>query len=147
MISNEELVAALRRLDPRDWEVLDLSLRRRVPDEALAKIFDAEPAEVARRRATAIENLADALGVQRGEDLGAVLKALLDPDTWEAAEDGKGDDGWQAFSDPAAASSDPLPPAEPDVKPAELKTSEAARLFRLTPAPDPLLEPLPVDGE
>jgi hypothetical protein len=127
--------------------VLDLSLRRRVPDEALAKIFDAEPAEVARRRATAIENLADALGVQRGEDLGAVLKALLDADTWEAAEDGKGDDGWQAFSDPSAASSDPLPPAEPDVKPTELKTSEAARLFRLTPAPDPLLEPLPVDGE
>jgi hypothetical protein len=147
MISGEELVAALRRLDPRDWEVLDLSLRRRVPDEALAKIFDAEPAEVARRRATAIENLADALGVQRGEDLGAVLKALLDADTWEAAEDGKGDDGWQAFSDPSAASGDPLPPPEPDVKPAELKTSEAARLFRLTPAPDPLLEPLPVEGE
>ncbi len=147
MISSEELVAALRRLDPRDWEVLDLSLRRRVPDEALAKIFDAESAEVARRRATAIENLADAMGVQRGEDLGAVLKALLDAETWEAAEDGKGGDGWQAFSDPSAASSDPLPPAEPDVKPKELKTSEAARLFRLTPAPDPLLEPLPVEEQ
>jgi hypothetical protein len=159
MISGEELAAALGRLDPRDWEVLDLSLRRRVPDEALAKIFGAEPAEVARRRATAIENLADALGIQRGEDLGAVLKALLETETWEKAANGK--DGWQAFADPAAASADPLPPpeAEPEAEPAaepppprplgrergEQKTSEAARLFRLTPAPDPLMEPLPVD--
>jgi hypothetical protein len=144
MIDGEELAAALRRLDPRDWEVLDLSLRRRVPDEALAKIFGSEPAEVARRRAAAIENLADALGVQRGEDLGAVLKALLDADTWKGAENDGGEDGWQAFSDPAAASNDPLPPAEPEAAP-ELKTSEVARLFRLTPAPDPLApEPLPV---
>jgi hypothetical protein len=160
MISGEELAAALGRLDPRDWEVLDLSLRRRVPDEALAKIFGAEPAEVARRRATAIENLADALGIQRGEDLGAVLKALLETETWEKAANGK--DGWQAFADPAAASADPLPPPEPEPEqpttppreigrparePREQKTSEAARLFRLTPAPDPLLEPLPVQEE
>jgi hypothetical protein len=162
MISGEELAAALGRLDPRDWEVLDLSLRRRVPDEALAKIFGAEPAEVARRRATAIENLADALGIQRGEDLGAVLKALLENETWEKAANGK--DGWQAFADPAAAAADPLPPPEPEPEPEkppapphdigrppreprEQKTSEAARLFRLTPAPDPLLEPLPVQEE
>ena len=143
MISDQQLAEALRRLDPRDWEVLDLSLRRRVPDEALAKIFEAEPSEVARRRASAIENLADVLGVQRGEDLGAVLKALLDADTWETAEGGAGD-GWQAFSDPAAAAKDPLPPAEEEPEPPELKTSEAARLFRLTPAPDPLApEPEP----
>jgi hypothetical protein len=163
MISGEELAAALGRLDPRDWEVLDLSLRRRVPDEALAKIFGAEPAEVARRRATAIENLAAALGIQRGEDLGAVLKALLETETWERAANGK--DGWQAFADPAAAAADPLPPPEPEPErpaqpptpppeigrparePREQKTSEAARLFRLTPAPDPLLEPLPVQEE
>src|SRR5215210_5585158 len=109
MISDQQLAEALRRLDPRDWEVLDLSLRRRVPDEALAKVFEAEPAEVARRRAAAIENLADALGVQRGEDLGAVLKALLDAHTWEAAEEGEGDGSEEAFSDPVAASRDPIP--------------------------------------
>ena len=96
MIDQDQLSSALKRLDPRDWEVLDLSLRRRVPDEALARIFDVEPQSVARRRASAVENLAEELGVQRGEDLGAVLKALLDTETWEAAEG----EGWQAFAGP-----------------------------------------------
>jgi hypothetical protein len=94
VIDQEQLANALKRLDPRDWEVLDLSLRRRVPDEALARIFDIEPQAVARRRASAVEHLAEELGVKRGEDLGAVLKALLDSDTWESAEA----EGWQAFS-------------------------------------------------
>ena len=86
MIPPEQLTAALVRLDPRDWEVLDLSLRRRVPDSALADVLDVDEREVARRRAAAIEKLADDMGVQRGYDLGEVLKALLDVGTWEAAE-------------------------------------------------------------
>jgi hypothetical protein len=86
VIPPEQLTAALVRLDPRDWEVLDLSLRRRVPDNALADVLDVDEREVARRRAAAIEKLADDLGVQRGYDLGTVLKALLDAGTWEAAE-------------------------------------------------------------
>jgi L,D-transpeptidase-like protein len=94
MIDQNQLATALRRLDPRDWEVLDLSLRRRVPDEALARIFEVEPHDVARRRAAAVENLAEELGIQRGEDLGAVLKALLDTGTWETAES----DSWEAFA-------------------------------------------------
>jgi hypothetical protein len=107
VIDQEQLSEALRRLDPRDWEVLDLSLRRRVPDEALARIFDAEPQDVARRRASAIEHLAEELGVQRGEDLGAVLKALLDAGTWESAQI----EGWEAFAqrdptDPRRSGSD-----------------------------------------
>ncbi|HYP48178.1 MAG TPA: hypothetical protein VEQ61_06030, partial [Thermoleophilaceae bacterium] len=72
-------------MDARDAELLTLSLRRRVPDEALARVFDCEPGEIARRRAGAIERLADQLGVQRGEELGAVLKALLEPHNWAAA--------------------------------------------------------------
>jgi hypothetical protein len=144
VIDQEQLSSALRRLDPRDWEVLDLSLRRRVPDEALARLFDGEPQEVARRRAAAIERLAEELGVQRGEDLGAVLKALLDAETWESAQI----EGWQAF-----AERDPVPPGpaadegegsedeedEPEDTQEEpqLKTSETSRLFRLTPAPPP----------
>jgi L,D-transpeptidase catalytic domain len=86
VIPPEQLTAALVRLDPRDWEVLDLSLRRRVPDSALADVLDVDEREVARRRAAAIEKLADDIGVQRGHDLGEVLKALLDVGTWEAAE-------------------------------------------------------------
>ena len=38
MIDRQQLVAALERLDPREREVLDLSLRRRVPDEDLASV-------------------------------------------------------------------------------------------------------------
>ena len=51
MISPEQLAEALQRLDPRDRELLSLSLHRRVPDEALARMYDYEPAEVSRRRA------------------------------------------------------------------------------------------------
>jgi hypothetical protein len=84
VIPPEQLAGALERLDPRDRELLALSLRRRVPDEALARVYDVVPQEVARRRAAAIERLADELGAQRGEDLGAVLQALLDEGSWRA---------------------------------------------------------------
>ncbi len=82
VIPPEQLAGALERLDPRERELLALSLRRRVPDDALARVYDVDPHEVARRRAGAIERLADELGAQRGEDLGAVLQALLDEGTW-----------------------------------------------------------------
>ena len=84
VIPPEQLAGALERLDPRERELLALSLRRRVPDEALARVYDVVPQEVARRRAAAIERLADELGAQRGEDLGAVLQALLDEGSWNA---------------------------------------------------------------
>jgi len=84
VIPPEQLAGALGRLDPRERELLALSLRRRVPDEALARVYDVLPQEVARRRAAAIERLADELGAQRGEDLGAVLQALLDEGSWRA---------------------------------------------------------------
>ena len=85
MIRPEQLVQALERIHPRDRELLSLSLRRRVPDEALARLYECESTEVARRRARAIEQLADEMELQRGEDLGAVLKALLEPETWSMA--------------------------------------------------------------
>ena len=90
MIEPEQLSGALERLDPRERELLALSLRRRVPDEALARVYDVDAHEVARRRAGAIERLADELGAQRGEDLGVVLQALLDEGTWSAAEVAEG---------------------------------------------------------
>jgi hypothetical protein len=87
VIPPEQLAGALERLDPRERELLALSLRRRVPDEALARVYDVVPQEVARRRAAAIERLADELGAQRGEDLGAVLQALLDEGSWTASQE------------------------------------------------------------
>jgi len=87
VIEPEQLADALERLDPRERELLALSLRRRVPDDALARVYNVDSQEVARRRAGAIERLANELGAQRGEDLGAVLQALLDEGAWSAAEE------------------------------------------------------------
>jgi len=69
MIDRTQLSQALARLDPRDREVLDYSLRRHVPDGDLAAVFGCGASEVARMRAGAVERLADDLGVQRGTDL------------------------------------------------------------------------------
>jgi hypothetical protein len=79
MISAEQLSAALECLDPRDAEVLSLSLGRRVPDESLARMFGVDPAEIARRRTVAITRLADQLGLQDGPELGRVLESLSEP--------------------------------------------------------------------
>ena len=86
MIDSEQIAGALERLEPHDREVLYLSLHRRVPDEALGKLYDCPPAGVARRRAAAIERLGEQLDVRRGDDLGVVLTALLEPDTWAVLE-------------------------------------------------------------
>jgi hypothetical protein len=115
MIPPEQLVAALERLDPRDLEVLDLSLRRHVPDDALASVMSWAPSEVARRRAAAIEHLANDLGVERGEDLGLVLKKLLDPETWTAVDETR----WPAAATepPAEEAQAPQPTAAPAEQP------------------------------
>ena len=123
MISPEQLAEALQRLDPRDRELLSLSLHRRVPDEALARMYQYETSEVSRRRAAAIERLADDLRVQRGEDLGSVLKALLEPGTWSGIESSPGREFEQSGPRPAARAArgnqavqpahDPDPPPAP----------------------------------
>jgi hypothetical protein len=113
VIPPEQLAGALERLDPRERELLALSLRRRVPDEALARVYDVVPQEVARRRAAAIERLADELGAQRGEDLGAVLQALLDEGSWRATVTlGNGDATVEAEGEPDVAAEVPEVAAE-----------------------------------
>jgi L,D-transpeptidase catalytic domain len=112
VIPPEQLTGALERLDPRERELLALSLRRRVPDEALARVYDVVPQEVARRRAAAIERLADELGAQRGEDLGAVLQALLDEGSWSAAEGSDNGEAQLEREPEAEAESEEEPDAE-----------------------------------
>lgn len=102
MIEREQLADALSALDARDREVLDYSLRRRVPDEDLSSVFGVEPSEVARMRAGAVERLSAELGVQRGEDLGHMLKLLLETPTWDLL--------------PAAAAPPPPPARAPDAE-------------------------------
>jgi hypothetical protein len=128
VIPPEQLAGALERLDPRERELLALSLRRRVPDDALARVYDVGTQEVARRRAAAIESLADELGAQRGEDLGAVLQALLDESAWRAAEpsgNGEGAEGAVAEAEGAVAEAEDAVAEEEDV-PAEAEGGLAA---------------------
>src|SRR3954463_7698212 len=104
MIPPEQLVAAPQRPHPRGLQGVALSPRPRAPPEALADVMGWAPAEVARRRAAAIEHLADDLHVERGEDLGRVLKALLQPETWTSVDESR----W-----PAARTAAPAEPAKP----------------------------------
>jgi L,D-transpeptidase catalytic domain len=138
VIEPGQLAGALERLDPRERELLALSLRRRVPDDALARVYDVDSQEVARRRAGAIERLADELGAQRGEDLGAVLQALLDEGTWTAAELKL--DGDRA--EPAADDPEPEPEVEPDPEPEVEPDPEA----EVEPEPEPEPEPESSNG-
>jgi L,D-transpeptidase catalytic domain len=111
VIDRQQLAEALAGLDPRDREVLDYSLRRRVPDEDLAALFQTSTADVARMRATSVERLSVALGVERGADLGHMLKELLDESMW-------------ALVTEAGPSGDEIPAPAPPPAPAEAAEPE-----------------------
>ena len=129
MIRPEQLAEALDRIAPRDRELLSLSLRRRVPDEALGRLYECSPSQVARLRARAIESLADEMDLQRGEDLGAVLKALLEPDTWTQAAASAGEE-FAAGGGRSRLAAVPVPQEDPDV---EVSPPPP----QLAPVPDP----------
>jgi hypothetical protein len=144
VIPPEQLAGALERLDPRERELLALSLRRRVPDDALARVYDVDAHEVARRRAGAIERLADELGAQRGEDLGAVLQALLDEGTWtELDPDSANGEPPLAEGAPAAGNGDGHPAEEPR----EVHDTESAGEHERAPAEEPETQVGPVTVE
>jgi L,D-transpeptidase catalytic domain len=157
VIRPEQLAVALDRIDPRDRELLSLSLRRRVPDEALARLYECETSEVARRRARAIERLADEMELQRGEDLGAVLKALLEPNTWSSAAAAPGEEfavgggGMRLAAVPAPGAPEPtglpalapVPSAEEEPEPAAAEPGEPAQTAAAAEEPAPAAEPAP----
>jgi L,D-transpeptidase catalytic domain len=146
LIRPEQLADALDRIPPRDRELLSLSLRRRVPDEALGRLYECSPSEVARLRAHAIERLADEMELQRGEDLGAVLKALLEPDTWSQAANTFGEE-FAAGGSRSRLAAVPLPEEEPEVEappaltpvppPAELAPKREAAPAKEAPGAEP----------
>jgi hypothetical protein len=125
MIDREQLAAGLGRLDPRQREVLDYSLRRRVPDADLGQVFSGSPGDVERLRAAAVEALSNDLGIERGEDLGNMLKQLLEPATWALVP----------RAEPIAAETAARAPVEPSPDPP------------VEPSPDPLAEPRSPAGE
>ena len=70
------LEASVRALDPGSRALLDLSLRRRVRDEAMAPHLRVDPFHVAWLRARAIERIASELGLDDPLGIGAVRAAL-----------------------------------------------------------------------
>jgi len=149
VIRPEQLADALDRIHPRDRELLSLSLRRRVPDEALGRLYECTPSEVARLRARAIERLADEMDLQRGEDLGAVLQALLEPTTWAQTTVGEefATGGAGARSRLAAVPlAEPEPEEEPEPAPPTLAPVPVP-LPEPEPEPEPEAEPAPAEAE
>ena len=74
----ERLESCVRRLDPADRALLDLSLNRGIPDVAMAPVLRVDPVRIAWKRARALERVASRLGMNDGTDLGEVRAALMD---------------------------------------------------------------------
>ena len=74
----ERLESCVRRLDPGDRALLDLSLNRGIPDAAMAPLLRADPLRLAWKRARAIERVASRLGLSHPADLAEVRAALMD---------------------------------------------------------------------
>src|SRR4051794_41857309 len=63
-LSMEALAMCVRSLDPGSRALLDLSLRRRLPFEAMAGVLHTDPFDLARRRARAGARIAAAVGLR-----------------------------------------------------------------------------------
>lgn len=103
--------AALLMLDSDEREVLELSLRRRIPDQTLGQVFGLESGRVASLRTRAIDQLSKELGLHRGEELGEALLALLEASTWEGLDGSRAESN---ASGSATAEGKPIPDRPPD---------------------------------
>jgi hypothetical protein len=74
----ERLESCVRRLEPADRALLDLSLNRGISDAAMAPILRTDPMRLAWKRARAIERVASRMGLDNAADIGAVRAALTD---------------------------------------------------------------------
>src|SRR3954469_17790954 len=75
-VSLEELAMCVRVLDPGSRALLDLSLRRCLPFEAMAGVLHTDPFDLARRRARAVARIAAELDLE-GAGVVATVKAAL----------------------------------------------------------------------
>src|SRR5215218_6856171 len=83
-VSMEALAMCVRALDPGSRALLDLSLRRRVPFEAMAGVLHTDPFDLARRRARAVARIAAELDLEGAGGVATVKAALgrLPDDAW-----------------------------------------------------------------
>ena len=77
-IAPERLESCIRRLDPADRALLDLSLNRRIPDASMAGVLRTDPMRLAWKRARALERVASRLGLHSPSDLAEVRIALTE---------------------------------------------------------------------
>ncbi|MEA2473271.1 MAG: hypothetical protein QOE06_1186 [Thermoleophilaceae bacterium] len=77
-IPPERLESCIRRLDPADRALLDLSLNRGIPDVAIAAFVRTDPTRLAWKRARAIERVASRMGLSEPASLSEVRTALGD---------------------------------------------------------------------
>jgi len=75
-MTDVRLVKAVLELDPGTRALLDLSLRRAIPDEQVARVLAVDVSEIPRRRAHGIAELADKLEVPGPSELAMLLVAL-----------------------------------------------------------------------
>ena len=75
-VSADALAECVRALDPGSRALLDLSLRRRLPFEAMAGVLHTDPFDLARRRARAVARIAAELDLE-GAGVVATVKAAL----------------------------------------------------------------------
>ena len=83
-LAAERLAEALRALDPVSRSLLDLSLRRGIPDDEIAKIVGTEPDLLAARREDVLAELAEALELEGSPADLARLRALLKETDWRS---------------------------------------------------------------
>ena len=76
---------ALARLDPESRALLDLYLRRAMPDQEIAEVLRVDPEEVPRRVNEAFDKTADELGLQARAERDELRASLPDlpPDAWQ----------------------------------------------------------------
>jgi hypothetical protein len=77
-MTDPRLIQAVQELDPGTRALLDLSLRRAIPDERVAGLLGVELGEIPRRRARGIAELADKLQVPGPAELATLLVAIPD---------------------------------------------------------------------
>ncbi|MGZ4201310.1 MAG: hypothetical protein ACXVRH_04535, partial [Thermoleophilaceae bacterium] len=84
-MTDPRLIQAVQELDPGTRALLDLSLRRAIPDEKVAALLSIDVSEVPRRRARGLGELADKLEVPGPAELALLLVALpgLPEEAWE----------------------------------------------------------------
>ncbi len=82
------MAGAVRRLDPGSRALLDLSLRRRVPDERIGRVLGTGADEVRRRRALLIKRIAAELELTGIDDRARLRHELehLPAETWNGGE-------------------------------------------------------------